>query len=139
LENAKGEKMGFTFDDLSNRVIAAAIQVHKLLGPGFLESVYEQALRIELEERNIKAQAQKSIEVLYNGRVVGNHVLDLLVEDQLVVELKAVSKLENIHYAQLRSYLNATCTKVGLLMNFNAPTLVVRRVVRHFEPTKVLA
>ena len=125
--------MVHTFDKLSSQVIAAAIEVHKRLGPGFLESIYEQALRFELTDRGIPFQSQKGIEVLYGDRQVGNHVLDLLVAGRLVVELKAVKQLEDIHFAQVKSYLQATGAKVGLLMNFNSRTLDVRRVVLRFE------
>ena len=121
--------MGYRFDDLSSKVIAAAVEVHRQLGPGFLESVYEQALKIELSTRGIRFEAQKEIRVAYGGQVVGVHVLDLLVADELVLELKAVSRLEDAHYAQLRSYLRATDKRVGLLMNFNTPTLTVKRLV----------
>jgi GxxExxY protein len=123
------ERPGFDFDELSSKVIGAAVAVHRQLGPGFLESVYEQALKIELKKRGIAFEAQKQITVRYDDQVVGNHTLDLLVEGQLVLELKAVSDLEDVHFAQLRSYLRATNCKVGLLMNFNSRTLVVKRVV----------
>jgi GxxExxY protein len=121
--------MKVVFDETSGKVIGAAIAVHKQLGPGFLESVYEQALKIELAERNLRFEAQKRIEVLYKGVVVGTHVLDLFVEDQIVVELKAIETLERIHFAQVQSYLCATGVKVGLLLNFNSPTLYVKRIV----------
>ena len=110
-------------------MIAAAIQVHKSLGPGFLESIYEQALAIELEKRGIKFEAQKEIVVQYDAKPVGRHVLDLLIEGELIVELKAVKALEDIHFAQLRSYLRATGIKVGLLMNFAEATLRIKRMV----------
>lgn len=85
--------MGFEFDELSGRAIAAAVEVHRSLGPGFLESVYEQALRLELDRRAIAFVAQKQIPVTYLGKIVGNHVLDLLVDNELIVELKAVESL----------------------------------------------
>ena len=124
--------MGFAFDELSSKVIAAAIAVHKALGPGFLESVYENAFKIELAARGIPFESQKQVEVSYKGQALGNHVLDLLVEDALVVELKAISRLEDVHFAQLRSYLRATGAKVGLLMNFNSPKLEVKRMVHRY-------
>lgn len=121
------------FDELSGRVIAAAIEVHKGLGPGFLESVYERALGVELAERGLSFQAQKEIIVCYAGQQVGRHVLDLLVEKEIVVELKAVAKLEQIHFAQVKSYLKATGNNVGLLLNFAGVTLEVKRVILQFE------
>ena len=125
--------MGLAFDELSGRVIAAAIAVHKGLGPGFMESVYEQAFKLELSDRGIPFESQKVVEVCYGGRLVGAHVLDLLVAGSLVVELKAVKGLEDIHYAQVKSYLRASGTNLGLLLNFNSATLDVKRVVLRFE------
>lgn len=120
---------GLVLEDVTGPVIAAAIAVHKELGPGFLESVYEQALKIELASRAIGFEAQKPVKVSYAGLPVGNHILDLFVENCVVVELKAVKDLEDVHFAQLRSYLRATGARVGLLMNFNSSTLLVKRVV----------
>ena len=124
--------MGFDFDELSGKVIAAAIQVHRKLGPGFLESVYEHALRRELTERQIPFEKQKEIKIVYDGVLVGTHVLDLLVAGVLVLELKAVERFEDIHYAQVKSYLRASGATLGLLMNFNGTKLSVKRVVLGF-------
>ncbi len=126
--------MGFTFDELSSKVIGAAIEVHRQLGPGFLESAYEQALRVELSRRNLRFESQKSVKLCYAGHVIGNHMMDIVVENCLVLELKAISSLEDIHFAQLRSYLRASGIKVGLLINFNTTTLTVKRVVYNYEP-----
>ncbi|MCX6346190.1 MAG: GxxExxY protein [Armatimonadetes bacterium] len=115
-------------ESLTSKVIAASIEVHKKLGSGFMESVYEKALKIELAKRGIAFEAQKPIQVTYDGQIVGNHVLDLIVEQVLVLELKAVKALEDVHFAQLRSYLKATGCKIGLLLNFNAHPLEIRRV-----------
>lgn len=125
--------MAPVFDALSSKVIAAAIEVHKHLGPGFLEGVYEQALRLELSDQDIAFESQKEISIFYGDRLVGKHVLDLLVEGRLVVELKAVKSLEDVHFAQVKSYLRATGTEVGLLLNFNSRQLVIKRVVLRFE------
>ena len=86
------------FDETSGKVIAAAIEVHKRLGPGFMESLYEQALKLELRKRGIAFESQKLVQVVYDGVVVGNHILDLVVEGFLVVELKAVKALEDVHH-----------------------------------------
>ncbi|WP_246560395.1 GxxExxY protein [Geobacter grbiciae] len=117
------------FEDLSREIIGAGIEVHKTLGPGFLESVYEEAFKLELGRREIPSEAQKQILIEYLGNVVGTHRLDLLVDSQVVVELKAVKDLNDAHFAQLRSYLKATGLKLGLLMNFSKSTLEVKRVV----------
>lgn len=124
------------FDELSGRVIAAAIEVHTKLGPGFLEGVYEQALRVELEKRGIAFESQKEILVRYDGRVVGRHVLDMLVERSLVVELKSVAAFEQVHVAQVKSYLRASGVSVGLLLNFGGTKLDIRRVVLHYEESQ---
>jgi GxxExxY protein len=121
--------MGHDFEELSGQIIEAAISVHKELGPGFLESIYESALKVALRNRGIVYESQKEVTVFYEGEEVGIHRLDLLVENQIVVELKAIKDLEDIHYVQVRSYLKATKLHVGLLMNYYAPTLVIKRIV----------
>lgn len=115
-------------EKLTGEVIAAAMEVHKKLGPGFMESLYEQALKLELTKRQIAFSFQHRVEVSYDGQVIGLHVLDLVVEGKLIVELKAVESLERVHYAQLRSYLRATGIKVGLLLNFNSSMLAIKRI-----------
>jgi GxxExxY protein len=124
-----GSAVGHEFEPLSAKILEAALAVHKALGPGFLESVYDNALRVALEHRAIPFASQMQVRISFEGVEVGVHVLDLVVDDQIVLELKAVKALEEIHFAQLRSYLKATGLRVGLLLNFNAPTLVVKRVV----------
>jgi GxxExxY protein len=123
------EKGKHRFEDLSKEIIGAAIQVHKALGPGFLESVYEEALKVELSHRGFHFSSQKEIDIEYLGVNVGIHRLDLLVEDEIIVELKTVKELADIHFAQLRSYLKAAEQKVGLLLNFSKPALEIKRIV----------
>ncbi len=117
-------------NQLSNAVIGAAIEVHRALGPGFLESVYEKALAYELRLRRVLFSQQHTIGVSYKGQMVGESRLDFLVDSCLVVELKAVEGLESIHTAQVLSYLKATQYSLGLLINFNVPILKqgIRRV-----------
>ena len=114
---------------MSNQTIGAAIKVHKELGPGFLESIYEEALKVELSKNELDFTSQMEVQIEYLGVPVGLHRLDLLVQNEVIVELKAVKELADIHFAQLRSYLKATGMNVGLLLNFSKPTLEVRRVV----------
>jgi GxxExxY protein len=121
--------MGHEFEALSGRILEAAVAVHKALGPGFLEGVYQKAMEVALRHRELPYQQQKEIHVFFEQEDVGTHRLDLVVGDEIVVELKAVKALEDIHYAQVKSYLKATGLHVGLLLNFNSPTLVVKRVV----------
>ena len=110
-------------DRLAYAIIGAALEVHKALGPGFLESVYEEALCVELELRGIPFVRQAAVSVAYKGRLVGEGKVDLLVDDAIVVELKAVEALASIHDAQVISYLKATGYHLGLLINFNARVL----------------
>jgi len=121
--------MGHHFEAMSGHVIEAAIHVHRQLGPGFLESIYENALKAALRKRGIAHESQKEVSVFYDGEEVGSHRLDLVVNNEIVVELKAIRALEDVHFAQVRSYLKATGLRVGLLMNFNAPTLIIKRIV----------
>jgi GxxExxY protein len=114
---------------LTERVIGCAIEVHRALGPGFLEGVYERALLIELHHTGLKCSFQKESTIYYRGEEVGTHRYDILVEDSLVVELKAVKSLENIHFAQVRSYLKALDLRHGLLLNFGAMPLTIKRVI----------
>jgi GxxExxY protein len=119
---------------LSGVVIAAAITVHRTLGPGCLESIYEEALCIELAELRVAFERQKQVPILYRDRVIGEHRLDLLIEGCLVVELKAVSKLEDIHFSIVRSYLKALHLEDALLLNFATSPLTIKRVGRENLP-----
>lgn len=110
-------------DRLAHEVIGAAIEVHRVLGPGLLESIYEEALCIELQERRIAFVRQPTVELQYKGCAVGKGRLDLLVGGQVVVELKAVDALADVHLAQVISYLRTTGHRLGLLINFNVPFL----------------
>ncbi|HEY5926959.1 MAG TPA: GxxExxY protein [Kofleriaceae bacterium] len=118
-------------DQLAHDVIGAAIEVHRELGPGFLEGVYEEALTRELRTRRIQFEQQVSLPVYYKGAVVAEARLDLLVAEVLVVELKAVEELRPVHVAQVLSYLRAGAFQLGLLFNFNVYSLSrgIRRVI----------
>jgi GxxExxY protein len=121
--------MGHEFEPLSGKILEAAVAVHKALGPGFLESVYQKAMEVALKHRGLSIEVQKEIHIFFEDEEVGLHKMDLIVVGEIIVELKAVKSLEDIHYAQVRSSLKATGLHVGLLLNFNATTLVVKRVV----------
>lgn len=116
---------------IAHDIIGAAIEVHRTLVPGFLESVYEEALCIELQLWRLSFARQLSIGVDYKGHTVGEGRLDILVENGVIVELKAVDELAPIHTAQVISYLKATGYPLGLLMNFNVPILKngIRRII----------
>jgi GxxExxY protein len=119
---------------LSHEVIGAAIEVHRVLGPGLLELIYEDALAIELESRGLIVVRQAEIDVSYKGRRLGNKLrLDILVNGILIVEIKAIERVLPVHEAQLLSYLRLSERKLGLLVNFNAAVLrnSIRRVVNN--------
>jgi GxxExxY protein len=116
-------------EELTERIIGCAIEVHRTLGPGFIESVYQRAMAIELRKRGVEFQAEVPVPILYGGEKVGEHRLDLLVEKQIVVELKSVKSFEDVHFSVVKSYLKAIGRKHGLLLNFAAPTLQIKRVI----------
>ncbi len=119
-------------DEISNRVIGAALTVSNTLGVGFLEKVYENALAHELRKAGLAVEQQKVIQVEYDGVIVGDYVADILVEGDLLVELKAVKALDEIHMAQCMNYLKATGRRLCMLLNFGNPKLQIKRVVRNF-------
>lgn len=116
-------------NEITERVIGCAYMVVNTLGHGFLEKVYENALAYELRRCGLAMEQQKSIKVMYQRIVVGDYVADLLVEGQVLVELKTAKSLDDMHVAQCLNYLKATGIKVCLLLNFGAPKVQVRRIV----------
>lgn len=119
-------------NDVTEQIIASAIEVHRALGPGLLESAYEACLVYELAERGLHFQRQAALPIIYKGvRIDCGYRLDLLVEQQIIVELKAVDRIDSIHEAQLLSYLKLSNHQVGLLINFNVRLLKdgLRRLV----------
>lgn len=124
-------KFGLSENDLIERIIGAALSVHGELGPGLLASTYESCLAYELAEKEMKFERQKSLPVIYRDiRLDCGYRIDLLVEDKVIVEIKAIEKLEPIHEAQLLSYLKLSGCKVGLLINFNVK--VLKNGIRRF-------
>jgi GxxExxY protein len=124
----QAEGLGRSRGGLTTKIIAAAIAVHKELGPGFLESIYENALAVELRAQDIPFQRQLAVPVLYRGVEVGLHRLDLFAFDEIVVALEAVSCLENVHHVVVRSYLRAANREHGLLLDSASPALEIERV-----------
>ena len=117
------------YRDLSYEIMAAIFAVHKELGPGYLESVYEKALLLELTSRGMNVDVQKVFNLTYKGQKIGNHRLDLVVEDRIVLELKTVERFAPHHTAQLLSYLKASGYRLGILVNFSKAKVEYRRVV----------
>jgi len=116
-------------DDITYAIRGAVFEVNRILGHGFLEKVYENSLLIELRERGLKAEKQVPIKVSYKDNIVGEFFADILVEDKVIIELKAVEKIEKIHQAQLLNYLKATGIKIGLLVNVKWPKAEIKRMV----------
>jgi len=116
-------------DRITEGIIGCAFRVGNKLGPGFLEKVYENALALELRRSGLQTDQQNSVKVLYDGVVVGDYVADMLVEKSVIVELKAVKKLDTIHIAQCLNYLKATGYRLCLLLNFGTPRVEVKRLV----------
>ena len=117
------------YDSLTEQIISCAYKVGNKLGYGFLEKVYENSLAIELAATRLNVETQKPINVCYEGQVVGEYFADMIVEDEIIVELKAVKAIGDIHLAQCLNYLKATGKKLGLLVNFGGDRVTVRRVV----------
>lgn len=123
------------YNSLSRKIIGAAIEVHKEIGPGLLEDIYEHCLMEELKSQNIRAVQQVRIPLFYKGKKLSkDFFLDILVEDVVIVELKCVEKLIPVHEVQLVTYLKLADKRLGLLINFNVPVLVqgVKRKVNNF-------
>lgn len=122
--------MPLEHDKLTERIIAAGIAVHKALGPGFVEQFYENAMTIEMAERKISFKKQVPLKLKYSGHFIGQHRVDIIVDDVITVELKAVRAIDDIHFATVRSYLKAARLKHGLILNFAKPVLEIKRVIR---------
>jgi GxxExxY protein len=116
-------------NELTYAINGAVFEVNKVLGGGFLEKVYENALLIELRSRGIRAESQVAIKVCYKDEVVGEYTADILVEGKVILELKTVERLEKIHEAQLLNYLRATGIQVGILVNFKHSKAEIKRMV----------
>jgi GxxExxY protein len=116
------------YDALAKTIISCAYKVGNVLGCGFLEKVYENALVIELVAAGLCVVRQQPIKVSYAGQIVGDYIADIVIEDEIIVELKAVKRIENIHFAQCQNYLKATDKRLGLIINFGEEKVTVRRV-----------
>jgi GxxExxY protein len=118
-----------TINDITYKINGAIFEVNKILGPGFLEKVYENALMVELKNKELIAESQVPIKVEYKNEYVGEYIADILVENQVIIEVKTVDTLSNTHQAQLLNYLKATGLHVGILVNFNKSRAEIKRMV----------
>jgi len=122
-------------DPLTKKVIGEAMYVHRVLGPGFLESIYHNALLLRLKALGLKVESQEPLPVYFDGEMIGDFLADIIVEDCLILELKAVSALNSAHEVQLVNYLTATKIETGLLLNFGANSLEFKRKSRTLAPS----
>src|SRR3990172_4932181 len=118
------------FKELSYAIVGAAMEVHRVLGPGFLEAVYESALAYELTLRGIRFEQQKRLPVSYKDQVLGEYMADLVIDEQIILELKAISAISAAHEAQAHHYLAATGIKLAIILNFGGESLQQKRIVR---------
>ena len=119
----------YRFEEVTNKIIGCAIEVHKQLGSGLGERFYQRALLMELDKKGLSVETEKEIKIYYDGKKIGVHRLDLVVNNTVLVELKAARELDAIHQAQVLSYLKASGLKIGLLLNFAKPVLEIKRLV----------
>lgn len=117
------------YQDITKIIIDSAYEVHRLLGSGYLEKVYENALIIELESRNLKCDQQTSLEVYYKDYIVGNYIADIMVEGKIILEIKAISGIGEQHFAQLINYLKATRKRLGFIINFGTSKIQIKRII----------
>ena len=122
--------------DITSRVIGCAMNVHTVMGNGFQEVIYQRCLAVEMESEGISFTRERDMPVLYRGREVGSRRVDFVVEDKVIVELKAIAALEDVHLAQGLNYLEAYGFEIGLLLNFGAPRLEYKRLIRDKRPGK---
>lgn len=120
--------MNYPHSDITEIIIKNAYLIHQKLGYGFLEKVYENALLIELQKSNLKVESQKSIQVNYEGEIIGDYFADIVVENKVIVELKAVERISKINEVQLVNYLKASKIEVGLLINFGKSVEIKRKI-----------
>ena len=125
------------YESITGKILKAAFKVHRTLGFGFLEKVYQNAMIIELKKQGLSVAFEKPIMVYYDGNIVGDYVADLIVEDKVIIELKASEELNKKHEVQLVNYLTATGMEVGLLLNFNKESLQYKPKVRTLDKNPV--
>ena len=116
-------------NELSNKIIGIAIDVHKTLGPGFVEKIYQRAMYIELKNSSIPFEREKKIVIRFKKALLGYQVLDFIIENKLIIEIKAVTEINRIHIAQMLSYLKAANKKLGIILNFANSRLEIKRIV----------
>ena len=127
--NSDNAEVDLLYPELSYKVVGVAMEVHRKLGPGFLEKVYENSMMVVFERDNVPAKQQFPIPVFFDGNNVGNYVADIIVADKIILELKTVDCITNVHVAQVMHYLKATGKRLGIILNFKNNSLEQHRVV----------
>lgn len=117
------------YEDITDVIIKSVYEVHRILGPGFLEKVYENALVKEMESRGLKCEQQVPLEVYYKDYVVGQYIADIIVENKIILEVKAISGIEERHFSQLLNYLKSTRKRLGFVINFGTPNAQIKRII----------
>jgi GxxExxY protein len=125
-------KKEYAESELTGKIIGCAIEVHKFLGNGFQEVIYQRALAIELKNEGIEFSREHEMDIFYKGEKIGSRRVDFFIENKIMVELKAVIQLEDVHFAQAINYLEAYKMSVGLLINFGSKSLQFKRVMKNF-------
>ena len=120
----------YKYSDITRKIIGTAMKVHSTLGNGFQEVIYQRALAIEMAKQGLSFQRELEMQIYYDGQEIGTRRVDFLVEDKVMVELKALTALEDVHLAQGINYLEAYKLEVGLLLNFGAKSLEYRRLIK---------
>ena len=124
------------YEELTQKIIGCAFEVHKVLGSGYLEKVYENALCLELAKQQLAAQQQVPLTVYYEGQSVGDFIADIVVESCVIVEIKAIRTLNQQHEAQVVNYLTTTGLEIGLLINFGSSSVEIKRKYRDYKPAR---
>ena len=128
----------FKHDSLTSRILGSVFRVHQMLGPGFVESVYQRALVVDFLSEGLTVAVEKYIPIYYMNERVGRHYIDIVVEDSVIIEVKAAESICKAHYTQVRSYLKASGLKVGLIINFSGPSVDYRRVELKSPPIPII-
>lgn len=119
----------YKYNEITNKILKSAVDVHKSLGPGFVEKIYQRALAVELRSNKLNFEREKELKIIYKNIDLGFEKVDFVVEEKVLVELKAVSEILDLHIAQILSYLKASKIEVGLILNFAKRRLEIKRVV----------
>ena len=127
----------YKYSDLTGQIIGAAMEVHKILGNGFQEVIYQRALAIEMEEKELSFVREQEMQLEYKGRDIGTRRVDFFIEGKVMLEIKAVIRLEDVHLAQAINYLEAYDLEIGLLVNFGAKSMEFKRLMRKQKNNKI--